>query len=182
MPKFRLKVGNKLLFGWIKLINKNSLYSKTLFYYGKHNYSPSAMIFDPENKIVKLCAKGMEMEGQPDEAKKLFTQAWEEASNDIEKLTAAHYIARHQSSVADKLRWDEVALQYASNVKEDSVKGIFPSLYLNIAKCYEDLNDLTNAQKYYQIALVATDTLVDDGYGSMIKKGILNGIERVKMQ
>lgn len=140
------------------------------------------MIFDPENKIVKLCAKGLEIEGQPEEAKKFFIQAWEEASNDIERLTAAHYIARHQSSVADKLKWDEVALQHALNIKDDSVKGIFPSLYLNIAKCYEDLNDLTNAQKHYQLALLATDTLVDDGYGNMIKMGILNGIERIQMQ
>lgn len=140
------------------------------------------MIFDPENKIVKLCAKGMEIEGQPEEAKKLFTQAWEEASNDIEKLIAAHYIARRQSNVADKLKWDEVALKHASNVKDDSIEGLFPSLYLNIAKCYEDLQDFANAQKNYQLALVATNTLADDGYGNMIKKGILNGIERIKMQ
>lgn len=140
------------------------------------------MIFDPENKIVKLCAKGMEVEGQPEKAKKLFNQAWEEASNDIEKLTAAHYIARHQSSVADKLKWDEIALKHAFNVKDESFKGVFPSLYLNIAKCYEDLQDFANAQKNYQLALVATENLGDDGYGSMIKKGILNGIERIKKQ
>lgn len=140
------------------------------------------MIFDPENKIVRLCAKGMEIEGQSEKAKKLFTQAWKEANNDTEKLIAAHYMARHQSSAADKLKWDEVALKHSLKVKDDSVKGVFPSLYLNIAKCYEDLHDFTNAQKNYQLALVATDSLADDGYRNMIKKGILNGIERIKMQ
>lgn len=70
-------------------------------------------------------------------------------------------------------------MKHASNIKDDSIKGVFPSLYLNIAKCYEDLQDFANAQKNYQLALVATDTLADDGYGNMIKKGILSGIERI---
>jgi rifampin ADP-ribosylating transferase len=57
--------------------------------------------------------------------------------------------------------------------------GAFPSLYLNIAKCYEDLNDLGNAKRNYELALSFSNLLPDDGYGNMIKGGIKNGIERV---
>ncbi len=46
------------------------------------------MHFDPNNKIVQLCAKGIELEAtQPLKAKVLFMQAWSEAETDIEKFT-----------------------------------------------------------------------------------------------
>ncbi|MEO8415760.1 MAG: rRNA adenine methyltransferase [Ginsengibacter sp.] len=139
------------------------------------------MEFDPNNNIVKLCAKGMEMEGkcQPEEASKLFLEAWEEATNNFEKFTAAHYVARHQKSPADKLKWDETSLQLALKINNDKVKGTFPSLYLNIAKCYEDLDDPGNAKRNYELALSFSSLLPDDGYGKMIKGGIMNGIARV---
>jgi len=48
------------------------------------------MQFDPENPIIKLCAHGMQLEGEgkPDEASATFLQAWEQAANDFEKFTA----------------------------------------------------------------------------------------------
>lgn len=139
------------------------------------------MEFDPNNNIVKLCAEGMDMEGKgnKEEASKLFLQAWNGATNDFEKFTAAHYVARHQKSVAGKLKWDETALQLALKINNDTVKGTFPSLYLNIAKCYEDLNDLDNAKKNYELGLSFSNQLPDNGYGNMIKSGIMKGIERV---
>jgi hypothetical protein len=73
------------------------------------------MQFDPENPVNKLCVQGMMLEGEakPAEAAALFLPAWEIAANATEKFTAAHYVARHQKSVADKLHWDETALSYA---------------------------------------------------------------------
>lgn len=139
------------------------------------------MQFDPDNNIVKLCAQGMgkEGEGKSEEAYQLFTQAWNEATSDFEKFTAAHYVARHQKTVADKLQWDEVALGIALKINDESIKSTYPSLYLNIAKCYEDLNDFDKAKKNYQMALSFTTLLQDDGYASMIRAGITKGIERV---
>ena len=137
------------------------------------------MEYDPDNNVVKLCAHGMEMEGQgkPEEAGKLFMQAWSEASNNIEKFTAAHYVARHQNSITDKLKWDETALQLALQIDNQTVKEAFPSLYLNIAKCYEDLNDLDNAIKNFELALSFANFLTNDGYGNIVKGGIINGIK-----
>jgi tetratricopeptide (TPR) repeat protein len=140
------------------------------------------MTFDADNNIVKLCAQGMglEGEGKKAEALKLFQQAWDEATNDFEKFTAAHYVARHQNSVVDKLKWDETALNCALKLNNNALKGMYPSLYLNLGKCYEDLNDFENAKKHYDLALFFTEYLPDDGYGNMIKNGILKGIDRVK--
>jgi hypothetical protein len=140
------------------------------------------MLFDPENPIIKLCAHGMELEGEgkEKEASNTFKQAWEQATNDFERFASAHYIARHQKSVADKLKWDETALQLALNINDDEIKGAYPSLYLNIAKCHEDLHDFVKANENYQLALKYTNHLLDDSYGNMIKAGINNGIERVK--
>ena len=138
------------------------------------------MQFDPDNNIIKRCAEGMRLEGEgkKDEAMQLFVQAWNEAANDFEKFTAAHYVARHQKSIADKLQWDHTALNLALKIKDQDMKEAYPSLYLNIGKCYEDLNDLNNAQKNYQLALSFTNSLPGDGYGKMITAGIVNGIER----
>ncbi len=136
--------------------------------------------FDPGNKIIQLCAKGMELEAkQPEEARTLFLQAWNESTNDFEKFTAAHYVARHQTSIEDKLNWDKTALEFALKVDDDNIAISYPSLYLNIAKCYEELKDFDNARKNYQAALSYENNLPDDGYGQMIKSGIRNGIARI---
>ena len=139
------------------------------------------MEFDPNNNVVKLCAQGMDMEGKgkPEEGATLFRQAWNEAANDFEKFTAAHYTARHQKTINDKLQWDETALEFALKMDDDAVKATFPSLYLNIAKCYEDLNDLDNAKRNYAMAISFANCLPDNGYGNMVKGGIMKGIERV---
>ncbi|MBN9313955.1 hypothetical protein [Elizabethkingia miricola] len=139
------------------------------------------MLFDPDNNVVKLCAQGMNLEGKGKlkDANRLFLQAWKEATNDFEKFTAAHYVARYQKSVEEKLKWDETALQLAFKIDDDTIKETYPSLYLNIAKCYEDLNDFVNAKKNYQLALSFTNKLPDNGYGDIIIEGIKNGIKRV---
>jgi hypothetical protein len=140
------------------------------------------MHFDPENHVNKLCSDGMllEGEGKSEAASKLFHQAWNDATNDLEKLTAAHYVARHQKSVADKLKWDETALNLALNINNEDIKDTYPSLYLNIGKCYEDLKDLAKAHENYLLALNYAALLPNDGYGNMIKSGINRGIERVQ--
>ncbi len=143
----------------------------------------TVMTFDPNNPIVQLCVQGMSLEGEGkrQEAAEIFQQAWNIASDDVEKCVAAHYVARHQNSIADKLQWDELALQLAMNVKDDgSIKGIYPSLHLNIAKGYEDLHDFREAQKHYELALHCNSFLLDDGYGRMIQQGVTAGLERIQ--
>lgn len=95
---------------------------------------------------------------------RLFLQAWNEATNDFEKYTAAFYVARHQKNVHDnKLKWLETSLQLALRINSDSVTGALSSLYSNISKCYEDLGDLDNAKKNFELAIVFKDKLSDKG-------------------
>jgi len=105
----------------------------------------------------------MEGKGKPEEAGGLFLQAWSEATNDFEKFTAAYYVARHQKNVSGKLEWLKTALQFALKINDDTIKTAFPSVYSNIAKCYEDLNDPDNAKKNYQLALSFTEKPFDRG-------------------
>src|SRR4051812_4456142 len=123
------------------------------------------MEFDPNNTVVKLCIQGICLEdrGIPEGARQVFLEAWNEAKTDFEKFTAAHFVARHQKNVADKLKWTETALQYALKVNNDTVNGALPSLYLNVAKCFEELNDLDSAKKNHQLADSFKDKLSDNG-------------------
>ena len=75
---------------------------------------------------------------------------------------------------------DETALRLALNIKDDGMKGTYPSLYLNIAKCHEDLGDPIKAKENYESALMFADFLPNDGYENMIRAGIGKGLERVK--
>lgn len=105
----------------------------------------------------------MEEKGQPEEASKLFLQAWNEATYDFEKFISAHYVARYQKNVSDKLKWLETALQLALSINDDSVKSALPALYLNIGKCYEDLSEPDKAKKNYELATSFKDKPSDKG-------------------
>ena len=140
------------------------------------------MEFNQDNKVVQLCATGMELEGQGKlaEAASHFKEAWDFAATDFEKFTAAHYVARHQKSISGKLKWDQTALLHALNIADESIKETLPSLYLNIGKCYEDLNDFDKAKSNYLAAFSFATFLPHNGYGNMIKTGIDKGLERIK--
>ncbi len=123
------------------------------------------MEFDPNNNVVKLCIQGIAMEEKDnaEEAIKFFFQAWNEATNDFEKFLASHYIARNQKNVSDKLKWLETGLQLALKINNDYFKGIFPSLYSNIAECYEEAGEPEQAGKYYELAASFKDIPSDKG-------------------
>lgn len=123
------------------------------------------MEFDPNNHVIRLCMQGMtqEEQGNTGEAARLFLQAWTEAANSFEKYTAAYYIARHQVQVAPRLQWYTTSLQFATAVNSDLVRSALPSLYANIAKCYEELNDPDNADKHHGLARHFSDNLPDRG-------------------
>lgn len=123
------------------------------------------MEFNPDNRIVQLCMRGMQMEetGNFDDAVNLFCQAWEEATNDFEKFISAWYIARQQPDAPDKLKWFKTALQLALSIDNEAVRPAFPSLYANFAQCYEELGDSDSAKKQHELALAAVSQPSDNG-------------------
>ena len=123
------------------------------------------MEFNPNNNIVKLCLQGMGMEdkGMTEEARQLFLRAWNEATHDFEKFISAYFLARHQKTASDKLKWLETALRIALEINNDTVKSAVPYLYSSIAKCHEDLNDPSQAKKNYALAASFKDIPSDKG-------------------
>ena len=123
------------------------------------------MEFSPFNNVVKLSLQGMDMEekDKPGEALKLFLQGWNEATSDFEKFIAAYYVARLQETIPGKLKWLKTALQFALKINDDAVKSAFPSLYLNIAKCYEELDDRDRAKENSELAISFKNNPSDKG-------------------
>ena len=139
---------------------------------------------DPDNPIVKLCAAGMQAEfaGQLEEARALFTQAWQEHRDDFEACIAAHYLARHQDDHQKMLHWNTLALRHADAVKDGRVHGFYPSLYLNMGYSYEMLGDREDAARYYELAAARLDTLPEDSYGEVVREAVQRGQERISGQ
>lgn len=123
------------------------------------------MEFNPSNKVVKHCLQGMAMEekGLFDEAIKSFHQAWSEAKYDFEKFISAHYVARHKNNISEKLQWLEKTLGFGLKINDDSVKSALPSLYSDIAKCYEAMDDIENANINSKLAKSISDKPTDTG-------------------
>ena len=138
------------------------------------------MQFDPENKVVQLCAQGMqaEAEGKTDAAHNLFQQAWDIAGNDFEAFTAAHYLARNQENPEDGLKWNLEALNRATSTNDDDLKGHYPSLYLNVGNSYETIGNMQQAGNYYATAASYSDFLPPGKYGDMIRSGIGEALKR----
>lgn len=123
------------------------------------------MEFSPFNNVVKRCVQGIDMEekANPEEALKLFLRSWNEATNDFEKFLAAHFIARHQKTFSDRLKWLETTLHYALGTKDTGVNSALFSIYLNIAQCHENLGDRDQAKNYYGLATSINSAPSDKG-------------------
>src|SRR4051812_22230456 len=128
---------------------------------------------DPENPVVKLCVAGMQAEGQGDHerARRVFAEAWELSSNDFEACIAAHYVARHQPTPEDTLRWNQESLRLAEAVGDRRVADFFPSLLLNPGHSHEALGQGEEAQRYYDLAAARAERLPRDRYGDIVRDG-----------
>lgn len=144
-----------------------NLHIKTIRYTLYANYNPTILLmeFNPGNPIVQLCIQGMDAEekGHADEAARLFYEAYNQATNDFEKFTAAHHVARVQKNTADKLQWLQTELGLALQLNNEAVKASFTPLYTAIAECYEELGDKENAEKNRELAAASNYTPDDKG-------------------
>lgn len=136
---------------------------------------------DPENPVVKLCAQGMEAElaGRPVEARDLFLRAWDARRDDYDASIAAHFVARHQPTPQETLRWNQEALARADAAGGDPVRGFYPSLYLNLGHSHEQLGDVDEARRCYDLAAASATDLPPGPYGDIVRDGIARGLARV---
>ena len=129
---------------------------------------------DKNNPIIRLVNKGTELEKEKrvDDAQKLFVQAWNEATNDWEKCIAAHFVARHQTSPEESLKWNMESLTQANNVHEPIIRGYYPSLYLAVGTSYEKIGNVIEAKRYYQLAFERISDLPTDPENEHYSKGV----------
>ena len=72
-------------------------------------------------------------------------------------------MARHQATTLEKLEWLGRSFNYALKINDVTVKAAFPTLYSQIAECYEELNDLDKARKYSDLASSHSNDPSDTG-------------------
>ena len=113
------------------------------------------MEFNPDNDIVKLCLRGtgFEERGEIQEARRLFLEAWREATWGFEKFISAHFLARSQGDASERLNWLETALKLALDMNDDAVRSALPPLHSAIAGCHEELGDHEKAKSYRRLAI-----------------------------
>jgi len=109
---------------------------------------------DTTNPIIQLCIQGAfaEFEKRLEDARALYQQAWDLQADKYEACIAAHYMARFQDTPEETLRWNQIALERANAVSDESVKEFYPSLYLNLGRSHEALGNHSEAKMYYDLA------------------------------
>ncbi len=135
---------------------------------------------DPNNPVVKLCIEGMQAEGagQLAAARALFLQAWAARQDDYDACIAAHYVARHRPP-AETRHWNQVALDHADLADATLTEEFYPSLYLNMGWSHEQLGNLAEAGRYYDLATAKLDILPDGPYAEVVRKGVAAGRARL---
>ena len=124
-----------------------------------------------------------ESKGDPDEARDLFERAWAVAADDYDRCVAAHFLARHQPSPAENLRWNEEALRLADAVAAtdpERVRSFYPSLHLNVGYAWEVVGQTDTARRHYTLAAQGFADLPDGPYGDMIRGGVVEGLRRLE--
>jgi hypothetical protein len=137
-------------------------------------------MIDPQNRVVRYCAEGMEreQEGRHEEALRLFMLAWDQCKDAYERAIAAHYVARHQTTPEEALHWNQESLINADAVGDDRVREFYPSLYLNMGKSYEDLGNLKDARRFFALAADLMGSLPESPLASMVRSGVMSGMQR----
>jgi hypothetical protein len=140
------------------------------------------MQFDPDNPVVALCAAGMAVEGDPEQALALFERAWSSRRDDYDASIAAHFLARHQPTMADTLAWNERALRHATTVTDGRTVEFLASLYLNVGDSYLAVGRLTDAATAAELAHANVSVLPAGGYRDFVERGIRGLDERIARQ
>ncbi|MFD7507318.1 hypothetical protein [Streptomyces sp. NPDC059850] len=137
---------------------------------------------DPDNQVVRLCAQGMaaEGEGRADDARARFREAWDVAADDYEHCVAAHYLARHQPTPEETLRWNQECLDRADAVGDDRVRGFYASLHVNMGSAYRALGEVDRAREHFVRAAAHIDDVPAGPYADWVRLGIAEGLRTTR--
>ena len=130
---------------------------------------------DPTNPVVALCAEGMAVEGTPSEARRLFALAWDARRDDYDAAVAAHFVARHQPTAEETLRWNALAVRHAEAAvaaADGRAAGLLASLYLNLGDAQATVGDATGAALSVRRAAGHLAAVAPGGYRELVTLGI----------
>lgn len=136
-------------------------------------------LIDPTNPVVALCADGIAVEGTPAEALRLFEQAWAARRDDFDAAIAAHFIARHQPSPEETLRWNAAAVRHAQAVTDGRGAPLLASLYLNLGDSLANMGDIEASVQAVRQAAEHLQALPLGGYREFVAFGIRRLAARV---
>ena len=127
---------------------------------------------DPNNPVVVLCAAGMAVEGNPNDALALFEQAWAAQRDDYDACIAAHFLGRHQSTADARLHWNLVAVRHAEAVSDGRAIEFMASLYLNLGDASMKVGDYETALEAAERARSSLLAIPPGGYRDFVEYGI----------
>ena len=130
------------------------------------------MKIDSDNTVVALCAAGMAVEGDSHSALALFEQAWLGRRDDYDACIAAHFVARHQSTPEETLRWNELAVHHAGLVTDGRVVEFMASLYLCLGDALANVGSHSEAATVVRNARTHLAGVPNGGYKDLIENGI----------
>jgi hypothetical protein len=104
---------------------------------------------DISGKTAQLCILGTqaEFERRLDDARALFSQAWDNAVDDYDRAIAAHYIAHLEPNDGVANRWDQVALEHAG--RDGRAAEFVGSLLVSLGGSFERLGEKEKAGYYF---------------------------------
>jgi hypothetical protein len=130
------------------------------------------MNIDPDNPVVALCAAGMAIEGDARAALALFEQAWLTRRDDYDACIAAHFVARHQATPEETLRWNALAVEHAEKVVDARAVEFMASLYLNLGDALLNVGNHSEARAATTAARDGLAKVPNSGYRNLIETGI----------
>jgi hypothetical protein len=107
---------------------------------------------DLSSRTAQLCMAGIQAEfDRPlEDARDLFAQAWDSATDDYEASMAAHYAAHLEPDPATALEWDLEALRRAR--LDERTSEFLPSLCVSLGVSFERVGDAAQAREYFELA------------------------------
>ena len=136
-------------------------------------------MIDGDTVVPRLCAAGMAIDGDAAAAAVLFKQAWDARRDDYEASIAAHFLARHQPTPFETLRWNRIAAAHAEAVVDERAKPLLPSLYLNLGDSSLALGFTAEAAVAADRGIAALQFLPPDGYRQFVSLGLQRLLARI---
>lgn len=119
-------------------------------------------------------------------SREALTALWPDLTDPLHRCALAHVLADLQAAPRDELLWDTRALEAARELTDDRLQPLgiplaafFPSLHLNLGECHRKLGQLAEAREHLAEAQERLPALPEDGYGTMIRRGVEGLAERL---